>query len=267
LWWVDILSKTLHRWELASGTSRTFATPESPGCLSVREKGGLVLAMVSGFFFFDPRTEIFTSITDPEADFADTRFNDGKTDRQGRFWSGTTFSAEGKAMQKIGALYRLDPDLTCHRMISGVGISNGLAWSPDSRKMYFTDSATSLVWVWDFDPLTGDIENRRVFVDLSCFNGIGDGATVDAEGAYWLTVPFQSKVLRYDSTGALMRTIVLPTDVPTCCEFGGKDLDVLFVTTATLQRTAEELKNQSYPGGLFSVHVGVKGLPSTPFKG
>ena len=123
-------------------------------------------------------------------------------------------------------------------MVDGVGCSNGLAWSPDSRTMYFTDSHTGLVWAYDFDPATGDIANRRVFIDLTAEGGIVDGATVDAEGCYWLTVPFKGKVLAYDPTGKLMRTIELPTDLPTCCEFGGEDLDILYVTSATLRRVA-----------------------------
>ena len=103
----------------------------------------------------------------PGSGYADTRFNDGKPDRQGRFWSGTMFEAPGKPIEFIGALYRLDPDLSVHRMIEGIGCSNGLAWSPDSRTMYFSDSHAGAVWAYDFDPATGDIENRRTFIDMT----------------------------------------------------------------------------------------------------
>jgi sugar lactone lactonase YvrE len=267
LWWIDIFARAIHRYDPATDRTRTFATPEAPGSLGLREKGGLVVAMTSGFYFFDPNRETFTPIVDPEADLSDTRFNDGKTDRQGRFWSGTTFDSTGKTMQRIGSLYRLDTNLTVHRMVEGIGISNGLAWSPDSRTMYFTDSSTPLVWAWDFDPIGGGLENRRVFIDLSPIDGIGDGATVDDEGCYWLTIPFKGKVLRYDPNGKLMQTVDLPTDVPTCCEFGGKELDILYITTATLRRSAEELAKQSFAGGLFAVKPGVKGLPAVPFAG
>ncbi len=183
----------------------------------------------------------FDPIVDPEADMPDTRFNDGKTDRQGRFWSGSMFEAEGKTPAKIAALYRLDPDLTVHRMVEGIGCSNGLAWSPDSRTMYYTDSHTSLVWAWDFEPASGDIANRRVFLDLSAEGYIVDGATVDEAGNYWLTVPFKGKVLAYDPKGKLITTIDMPTDLPTCCEFGGENLDTLYVTSATLRRSPETL--------------------------
>jgi L-arabinonolactonase len=267
LWWIDIYSRAIHRFDPRSGEDRTYATPEYLGCLAVRERGGLVLTMANGFHFFDPATGRFEAIVDPEADLPTTRFNDGKTDRQGRFWSGSMFEAPGQPAQRNAALYRLDTDLSCHKVLDGIGCSNGLAWSPDSRTMYFTDSHGPLVWAYDFDPATGMADNRRTFADLSWMEAIVDGATVDAEGCYWLTVPFKGKVMRYDPEGTLMRTIEMPTDLPTCCEFGGDDLDVLYVTTATLRRSAEELKGQPQAGGLFALDVGVKGLPLVPFGG
>ena len=122
--------------------------------------------MVSGFFFFDPATGKFDPIVDPEADMPETRFNDGKTDRQGRFWSGSMFEVPGQKVKFIAGLYRLDKDLTAHKVLSGIGCSNGLAWSPDSKTMYFSDSHTTLVHAYDFDPASGDIANKRVFVDV-----------------------------------------------------------------------------------------------------
>lgn len=267
LWWLDIYAKTIYCYEPATGLTQSFSTPQVPGCLAVREKGGLVLAMGDGFHTFDPHTGNFQHIVDAEAQMPETRMNDGKTDRQGRFWSGTVFEVQGRPPQAVGSLYRLDTDLSCHKMVEGVACSNGLAWSPDSRTMYFADSRTPYVWAWDFDALHGDIENRRVFIDLSSIDGVCDGATVDAEGCYWLTLPLKSKVQRYDPKGELIQTIELPTDTPTCCEFGGKALGVLYVTTATLRRTSEELKRQPTAGGLFAIDVGVRGLPSVPFKG
>ena len=206
-------------------------------------------------------------IVNPEAHINETRFNDGKTDRHGRFWSGTTFEAPGRKPERIGSLYRLDADLTAHRMVEGIGSSNGLAWSPDGRTMYFADSYGGAVWAFDVDPATGNVENRRVFIDTEPTGGFADGATVDAEGCYWVTMPMVSKLSRYDPTGKLMQTIIMPVDAPTCCEFGGRNLDTLYVTSGTLNRTAEQLAGQKNPGGLFAVDVGVKGLTLPPFKG
>jgi L-arabinonolactonase len=267
LWWIDIYGRTVHRFDPAMAQDDVFAVPHYLGCLAVRRAGGLVLTMANGFHTFDPATGRLDAVVDPEADMPDTRFNDGKTDRQGRFWSGSMFEAPGKPPRRIGSLWRLDADRSVHRVIEGVGCSNGLAWSPDGKTMYFTDSHTPTVWAFDFDTVTGDVENRRVFADLSFMDGIVDGATVDAEGCYWLTVPFKGKVLRYDPTGALMRTLVLPVDLPTCCEFGGSDLDVLYVTSATLRRSAQQLAGQPLAGGLFAIDTGVKGLPLVPYAG
>jgi L-arabinonolactonase len=268
LWWIDIWGPTIHCYEPATGKDVTWAAPEFLGTLAVREKGGLVVSMVSGFYFFDPKSGKFDPIVDPEVDLADTRFNDGKTDRQGRFWSGTMFEAPGKAPAKIGSLWRLDADLSAHKIIAGIGCANGLAWSPDSRTMYFTDSHTNFVWAYDFDAVSGAAFNKRVFIDLSEEGFIVDGSTVDAEGNYWLTVPFKGKVLAYNPSGARIRTIELPFDLPTCCEFGGRNLDTLYVTSATLRRDAKALAGQTKPGGLFAMSgLGVKGLPLVPFKG
>ena len=152
-------------------------------------------------------------------------------------------------------------------MIEGVGCCNGLAWSPDSRTMYFSDSHTPIVRAYDFDPATGDIANQRTYLDLSETGGIADGATVDADGCYWVTIPVTGRVDRYDPDGKLMQTVTLPTDLPTCCEFGGPDLDILYVTTAVLRRPEEHFRTQRHPGGLFSVRTGAKGLTLPPFRG
>ena len=267
LWWIDIWGKLIHRYNPATGADDTWEAPEYLGCIGLRAKGGLVLTMVSGFYFFDPVTGKFDAIIDPESHLSDTRFNDGKPDRQGRFWSGSMFEVPGRKVEFIASLYRMDKDLSVHRMIDGIGCCNGLAWSPDSKTMYFSDSHTTIVRAYDFDAVTGDIANRRTFIDMTVTGGVADGATIDAEGCYWVTIPVTSKVCRYDPTGKLMQTIVLPTDLPTCCEFGGPNLDILYVTTAVLKRPEEHFKDQRNPGGLFALDVGVKGLPLPAFGG
>ena len=267
LWWIDIWSKRIYRFDPKTGENRQWDAPDYLGCLGLRAKGGLVLTMATGFHFFDPETGAFEAIADPESDMPQTRFNDGKPDRQGRFWSGSMFEVPGQPIEFIGSLYRMDKDGSVHRMIEGVGCSNGLAWSPDSRTMYFSDSYSGRVDAYDFDLAMGDIENRRTFIDMRESGGVADGATVDAEGCYWVTIPVTSKVCRYDPQGKLMQTIVRPTDLPTCCEFGGENLDILYVTSAVLRRPEAHFAGQSNPGGLFAVDAGVKGLTLPPFGG
>jgi sugar lactone lactonase YvrE len=262
LWWVDIWGKAIHRTDPQTRKDEIFSTPKYVSCLGLRGKGGLVVTLADGFYFFDPVTGSFEHIIDPEEDKPETRFNDGKTDRQGRFWSGTVFEAPPRPTEYIGALYRLDADLSCHKMVEGIGSSNGLAFSPDSETMYFADSQRSYVWAFDFDAATGNIANRRVFIDFQSSGGCADGATVDAEGCYWSTLPESGRLCRFDPTGKLMRTIVLPTSIPTCCEFGGPNLDILFVTTARLKKLGD-----ATAGALFAIDVGVKGLTLPPFRG
>lgn len=267
LWWIDIWGKTIHRFDPGSKRNDTFHLPEMVGCIGLRARGGLVITLASGFYFYDPETGALDFIVNPEAHIPETRFNDGKTDRFGRFWSGTTFEVPGRKPERIGGLYRLDPDLTAHRMVEGIGSSNGLAWSPDGRIMYYADSYGGAVWAFDVDTTTGNVENRRVFIDTDTTGSFADGATVDADGCYWLTCPMVSKLLQYDPAGKLMQTIIMPVDAPTCCEFGGPDLDILYVTSGTLNRDADALKGQTMPGGLFAVHTGAKGLELPPFAG
>jgi sugar lactone lactonase YvrE len=268
LWWIDIYGPTIHRYDPATGKDGTWQAPEYLGTLSVREKGGLVVTMASGFYFFDPASGKFDKIVDPEADIADTRFNDGKTDRRGRFWSGTMWEAPPKPPAKIGALWRMDADRSVHKIIDHVGCSNGLAWSPDNRVMYFTDSHTNLILAYDFDAATGNATNRRVFADLSKDGYIVDGSTVDAEGNYWATIPFKGKILGFDAGGKLVESIDMPCDLPTCCEFGGRDLDTLYVTSAVYSAVKRDMTGQKNPGGLFAIRgLGVRGLPLVPFGG
>jgi sugar lactone lactonase YvrE len=267
LWWVDIFGRLIRRYDPINATEEVFDTPEQLGCLSVRKRGGLVVTMKSGFHFFDPGSRTFEHIVDPEDHLPDTRFNDGKTDRQGRFWSGTVFEAAGKESQSIGGLYRLDTDLSCHCVLKNVGCANGLAWSPDNRIMYFSDSRTPIVWAYEFDEKSGTTGGRQEFINLSAMNAFIDGSTVDSEGCYWTTLPHRSLVARYDPDGRLIQAIELPTDMPTSCEFGGPDLDVLYVTTAIYNRTPEELSKQPQAGGLFALNVCVRGLPSQAFAG
>jgi sugar lactone lactonase YvrE len=264
LYWVDIKAREIHRFDPASGRDVCWSTPEDVGSLAVREQGGLVVAMASGFHFFDPATGSFQAIGDPEPDRVENRFNDGKPDRRGRFWAGSMHDPETRAS---GALYRLDPDLTWRKMVEGVTVSNGLAWSLEGDVMYYACSSQRTVWAFDCDPDDGTIGNRRVFIDTSTQGGAPDGATVDEEGHYWLTLPAAWKVARYDPKGRLVRTIELPVELPTCCAFGGRNLDVLYVTTSRFNRSERQLADQPLAGGLFALDVGVRGLPEARFRG
>jgi sugar lactone lactonase YvrE len=262
LYWVDIKRREVHRLDPATGRDERWPVPEDVGSLAVRRRGGLVLAMRSGFHFFDPATGRTTPIVNPEPERRDNRFNDGKTDRQGRFWAGSMHDPE---TEPTGSLYRLDGDLTCHRLVGDIVCSNALCWSPDGRTMYHADTAVRTVWAWDFDTERGTVANRRVFAQIGPGEGGPDGATVDAEGFVWLAHWGGWRLTRFDPRGRVERVIRLPVQQPTCPAFGGPDLDVLYVTSASIKLTEGERAQQPWAGGVLALDPGVRGLPEAPF--
>ena len=264
LYWVNIKQREIHRFDPATGKDKQWTTPTDVGSIVLRNSGGMVAALKTGFFFFDPQGNTFTPVAEPEPDLQQNRFNDGNTDRQGRFWAGSLHDPE---MEPTGSLYRLDTDLSCHRMFSGIYASNGLAFSPDSKTVYFADSRRRLVWAWDFDAAEGALLNQRVFIELHGGDGVPDGAAVDADGGYWLTQPPAGRVVRYDPRGRADRVLEMPVSQPTCVAFGGSRMETLYITSATYQLSPEKLKSEPLAGGIFAIDLGVTGLPDARFAG
>jgi sugar lactone lactonase YvrE len=152
-------------------------------------------------------------------------------------------------------------------MVDGIFASNALAFSPDSRTMYYGDSRRRMVWAWDFNAVEGSIRNRRVFIELKEGEGTADGAAVDDDGCYWLTQPPASRVVRYDPKGRIDRVIEMPVSQPTCCAFGGPAMDILYVTSAKYRMPAEKLAREPLAGSLFAVRPGVSGPAEARFAG
>jgi sugar lactone lactonase YvrE len=265
LYFVNIKARDIHRFDPATGKDRIWKAPADVGSISLREKGGFVVALKTGFFLLDPASGKFTAVVEPEADLADNRFNDGKTDRQGRFWAGSLYDPD--ETKPTGALWRLDADHSCHRMVEGIYASNGLAFRPDSKTMYYADSRRRTVWAWDFDAADGAIRNRRVFIKLIGNQGVPDGAAVDDDGCYWLTQPPASRLVRYSPRGEIDRVIEMPVSQPTCVAFGGADMGTLFITTAKYRMPEEKLKREPLAGALFAFRPGISGPPDARFKG
>ena len=258
LYWVDIRAPALHRFEPATGTTRVWPMPEPIGAVALREARGAVVALRSGLYRLDLETGALDILCAPEPDRLDNRLNDGRCDRRGRFWVG---SMNDRARVPTGALYRADIDGTCHRVIDGITVPNSLAWSPDGRTMYFADSPTRTIWACDYDPERGVPGERRVFAQVPDGAGYPDGATVDAEGCLWSANWDGWQLTRYAPDGRPLGIVPLPVQRPTSCAFGGKALDVLYVTSAATRLTPEELARGPLAGGLFAVEVGVRGLP------
>jgi L-arabinonolactonase len=264
LYWVDIKSRLIHQFDPSTGIDRRWSTPEVVGSLAVREKGGLIVALRSGFYFYDLELGQATPAAIPSDHPTQNRFNDGKTDRQGRFWSG---SMDDKEKEPTGGLYRLDANRNCEKLVSGITVSNSLCWSPNSRTMYFADSPRRTVWAWDFEPEDGTISNRRVLIQFSEKEGVPDGATVDAEGFIWLAHWDGWQVARYDPKGRVCQIVKFPVQRPTCPMLGGPKLNLIYVTSASINLSKRELSEQGYAGGLFVFEADVPGLPEMPFKG
>jgi sugar lactone lactonase YvrE len=265
LYWVDIKNNNYARFDPVSGLQDVYDVGVPIGVLAVRSRGGLVMATKNGFAFWDPKARRLEYIKNPEQGKPYMRFNDGEVDSRGRFWAGTMSEAENP--QPEGALYRLDPDLSIHVMETGLGISNGLGWSPDDGIMYLTDSARKVIYAYDFDAATGSITNRRVFVDATNEPYDPDGLKVDSQGYVWSACWNGAKVLRYSPDGKVERTIDVPALRTTSCVFAGPDLTDLYITSSRDALTPDQLENYPFSGDLFRLRTDVKGLPQHKFLG
>lgn len=255
LYWVDIPAGRVHFVD-ESGGHRQWEAGQPVGAVIPRAGGGLVLAARDGFLALDPATGATACLAAVELDRPGNRMNDGACDRAGRFFAGTKAEDDTPG---AGALYRLDPDLAVTRLIAGVTISNGIGWSPDERLMYYVDSPTGRIDVFDYDPAAGTIGNGRPFAQLPDAGAFPDGLAVDAEGGVWVALWGGSAVHRYDSGGRLDRVLDVPHVNVTSCAFGGAGLDVLYVTAAAGSGAAE--------GALYRGPAGIAGLPAYPFRG
>jgi sugar lactone lactonase YvrE len=236
--------------------------PERLGAVALRESGGLLGAFMTGFKWIDPDTGAVTPIVDPEPHRPGNRLNDGRCDRRGRFFAGTMDNEE---IACTGTLYRLDPNLSVHALASDVHLSNGIDWSPDDRVMYYADSLRHVIWAYDFDLETGEIGNRRAFAEVPEDAGVPDGLCVDAEGCVWSAHWGGWRVTRYDPAGRIERIIDLPAAQITCPAFGGRDLEVLYVSSAAIGMSEADFAKAPDAGGLFALEVGVRGLPASRF--
>lgn len=264
LYWVDINAPSLNRFDPRTSRNIAWPMPEAIGCFALREEARFVAALRGGVWLVDRGGRLERKIAAAPYDPAHHRFNDGRADAQGRFWAG---SMNERRDASTAHLYRLDPHSALIPMISGITISNGLAWSPDSRTMYHADTPARTIHAWDFDPVTGDVANRRVFSRFDGETERPDGAAVDRDGCYWSAFYRGGKVVCLSPRGEMVAEFPLQAMCPTMCAFGGPDLRTLYVTTARQRRGAEELSRLPQSGGIFAMRVDVPGLPEPKFAG
>lgn len=264
LYWLDIYQGRLHRYNPEAGSHEVTDLGLVTSAMGVRAGGGFVMATKKGFALWDADKRQFQFLGMPEPDETeDMRFNDGKTDRQGRFWAGKMSSGP------VNSLFRLDAGFSAHRMESGITISNGLGWSPDNRTFYFTDSEIKTIYAYDFDAESGAISNRRIFarVPREGKEGFPDGLAIDEEGCIWSARWGGWKVVRYTPDGAIEREIPMPVEFPTSCAFGGPGLKDLYITSAWVEVPPERRAAQPMAGDVFRLKTDVKGLAEPFFRG
>ena len=272
LYWCDIPGRRLSRFDPPTGHLAHWDFATEVACCAPMLDGGLLLALRNGLWRFDPRDGSRLRLAPAPYDPARERFNDGKCDPQGRFWVGTIYEPREPAL--AGLYCYTQAGLA--RRAEGITVSNGLAWSPDGRTMYWSDTKAHTVFAFDFDPADGSLSRRRVFAqwparqpghDLAGYGGRPDGAAVDADGCYWSAMFEGQRVVRLSPDGELLREVVLPARCPTMPCFGGPDLKTLYITTARENRPAAELAETPYAGCVFALDVDVPGLPANLFHG
>jgi D-xylonolactonase len=262
LYWLDIKGRAIFRLDSA-GEVTTWPTPLRVGSLAPRRSGGFIGGTEDGIAAIDPAAGKFEILFNPEEELPGNRFNDGKLDRQGRFWAGTMDDAE---RTDSGTLYRIDRDLGSTAIDSGYRVTNGPAFSPDGKLMYHSDSARQRTYVFDLAS-DGTATNRGVLIQFNEGEGYPDGMTVDRDGCLWVALWDGWSVRRYSPAGEWLETVRMPVARPTSCAFGGRDFDRLYITSASIGLDESARAMQPNAGGLFMITPGVRGLEDAPLAG
>lgn len=284
IYWVDIneASPSVNWYSLASGEKRSWSPPIWISAIAIRARGGFIASTERGLAFIDPAKGAFDLFADPRSHPAATRLNDGVTDRQGRYWTGScdksqvedSTSAEDKensvgsfAGRNSGELFRVDADGGFTRMEDGLVTSNGPAFSPDGKTLYLNDTMPRTSWAYDLSD-DGRIGNRRLFLQFGPNDGFPDGMTVDAEGGIWIAFYEGWELRRYAPDGTLLDARRLPVRQGLRPAFGGQDHSRLFLMAGNIAMSEEAKKEQPLAGSLFEIlDPGVQGLPNIPFAG
>ena len=266
LLWVDITAGNLHRFDPETGVNETFSIGTSVGTVVPMKEDQCVLAVREGFMTYDMSTGVAMMIKKVTHNNPSVRFNDGKCDPYGRLWAGT-LAEDGT--KDVGVLYCLEPNLSIIEKRASVGISNGIGWSPDLQTMYYIDSLSQTVVSYDYDGASGAISDPQIVLTIDPEEGTPDGMCVDSEGMLFIALWDGGKVIRSNPhTGERLMEVIVPgVRKVSSCALGGEDMTTLFITTARQGFTEEDAKEQPNAGSLFSVHVGVRGLPTLSFNG
>ncbi|WP_136440411.1 SMP-30/gluconolactonase/LRE family protein [Pacificoceanicola onchidii] len=264
VWWTDIEGRALWSYDPAAKQSHCQKMEERVCCFAPRATGGLIIAYADRVVLHDPDSKSETLVARFEDDNPETRLNDGRTDRQGRLIVGGMNEVTGAASSSVICI---DTDLSVRTLIKGVSCANSTCFSPDGRTMFFSDTPDREIVAYDYDTKTGMVANRRVHAGFRGEPGLPDGSCVDADGGVWNAEWEGHRVVRVAPDGTIDRVIDVPVWKPTCCAFGGPDLDTLFITTSRLMSDETALAQEPTSGGLFAAKPGIRGVIDTPFNG
>lgn len=264
VWWTDIEGCALWSYDPITSEAASHQMPERVCCFAPRASDGLIVAYAGRVVLFDPSTKAESLITEFESDNPETRLNDGRTDRQGRLIVGGMNEVSGKADSSVICI---DADLSVKTVIDHVACANSTCFSPDGSTMFFADTPDREIVAFDYDAECGAVSNRRIHASFEDEPGLPDGSCVDAEGGVWNAEWEGRRVVRVAPNGEIDRIIDVPVWKPTCCAFGGPELDTLFVTTSRLMSDKDALTKEPESGGLFAVKPGIRGVIDTPFRG
>jgi len=265
LYWVDIGSHMIFRIDVKTNEYESFKPDMPVRGLCRKSSGDWLVVTDAGLAFWDPSSNTCEFIIDPYENQPDLQFNDGAIDRQGRLVVGSYNSNQLDAPD--GSLYRLDADLTLHRLDKNLVLSNGIALSPDGKTLYVSEMFAHKITAYDYEIETGTAGNRRVFVAIPEDAGKPDGLTVDSHGFVWAAHWGGWRVTRYDPAGKLEREIRVPTELVTCIGFGGQNLDELYITTAWYNLSDQQRKDQPLAGDLFRIQTDITGIVEPAFDG
>jgi sugar lactone lactonase YvrE len=275
LYWVDIPARQIRRCEPATGAVQSWPMPSEPGCIAPVKDGGLVIALRDGIYRAADWGGTLILVARFNHDVATTRFNDGKADPAGRFWAGTMYEPRDARKAELYSIDLRDtggaPPVIELKAGNAV-IANGLAWSPDARTVYWSDTPNHVIHAWGWDGVSNAMSHHRVFQQFAGkpagwkpgaagYGGRPDGAAVDAQGNYWCAMFEGQRLLQISPAGQVLQEIALPVRCPTMPCFGGPDLKTLFVTSASHNRPADELAALPDSGRVIATEVDVPGLP------
>jgi len=263
IYFIDIKKSAIIRFSTNNHQFQSIPTPAEIGCIVLNKKGGLVAALQTGLALVNFESQKFNFFLDIDIDRPSNRPNDGKCDAMGRLWVATM---DQKEISPTGRLWRISSQGVSKVMDKNFIIGNGIDWSPDFKKMYFTDSANRTIYVYDFDLKNGSIKNKKIFVKISDLDGYPDGLTIDRDGYIWSAHWDGWRITRYSPNGTVDKIISLPIPRPTSLIFGGADYSNLYITSARYGLTKSQIETSPLSGSLFVYDAKITGRPSNPFE-